>query len=97
LGPFEFFVRETLVFSGVASHVATAYALVLHAAILATMIIGGALCLRTAGLSPGYAQRPGGTGEEEEEEQRESISRQAEIAAYRTGDEGAQCQIDLEQ
>ena len=51
LGPFEFFVRETLVFSGVASPVATAYALVLHATILVTMIVIGAFCLRTAGLS----------------------------------------------
>ena len=51
LGPFEFFVRETLVFSGVGAPLATAYALVLHATILATMIIMGLISLRTIGLS----------------------------------------------
>jgi len=53
LGPFEFFVRETLVFSGVGAPLATAYALVLHATILATMIIMGVISLRATGLSLG--------------------------------------------
>jgi uncharacterized protein (TIRG00374 family) len=89
LGPFEFFVRETLVFSGVASHVATAYALVLHAAILATMILIGALSLRTAGLSLDMLSDRAELEEDEEEEEEgplEPISRQAETAACRTGD-----------
>lgn len=88
LGPFEFFVRETLVFSGVASYVATAYALVLHGAILATMIVIGALSLRTAGLSLDMLSDRTELEEEEGERQLEPISRQAEIAVYRTGDEG---------
>jgi len=66
LGPFEFFVRETLVFSGVASPVATAYALVLHATILVTMIVIGALCLRTAGLSLDMLREDSPVEEEEE-------------------------------
>ena len=62
----EFFVRETLVFSGVASPVATAYALVLHATILVTMIVIGALCLRTAGLSLDMLREDSPVEEEEE-------------------------------
>ena len=88
LGPFEFFVRGTLVFSDVAAPVATAYALVLHATILATMIVGGALSLRTAGLSLDMLSDQAELEEEEEERPLEPISRQAEIAVYRTGDEG---------
>lgn len=49
LGPFEFFVRETLVFSDVSAPVATAYALVLHATILVTMIVAGLVSLRVIG------------------------------------------------
>ena len=66
LGPFEFFVRETLVFSGVASPVATAYALVLHATILVTMIVIGAFCLRSAGLSLEMLRESSSVEEEEE-------------------------------
>ncbi|TMB65894.1 MAG: flippase-like domain-containing protein [Chloroflexi bacterium] len=68
LGPFEFFVRETLVFSGVASPVATAYALVLHATILVTMIVIGAFCLRTAGLSLDMLREASSVEEDEEKE-----------------------------
>jgi uncharacterized membrane protein YbhN (UPF0104 family) len=85
VGPFEFFVRETLVFSGVGAPVATAYALVLHATILATMIIVGALCLRMVGLSLDML-RAGAEEEVEEEEPPEPISRQAETSVSRTGD-----------
>jgi len=82
LGPFEFFVRETLVFSGVGAPVATAYALVLHAAILATMILIGALCLRSAGLSLDMLRDRAGLEDEDEERAPEAISRQARTSAY---------------
>ncbi len=51
LGPFEFFVRQTLVFSGVAGSVATAYALALHAVLLIPMISLGLISLWVVGLS----------------------------------------------
>jgi uncharacterized membrane protein YbhN (UPF0104 family) len=68
LGPFEFFVRETLEFSGVGAPLATAYALVLHATILATMIIMGFISLRMIGLSWGSlsGQVPADSEAEEE-------------------------------
>lgn len=87
LGPFEFFVRQTLVFSDVAAPVATAYALVLHAAILATMIIVGAVSLRVVGISMDLLAEPESDGDGEEET-RAPTSPQAGTSAYRTASEG---------
>jgi len=53
VGLFELSVRETLVFSGVDTPLATAYALVLHAVLLFTMICVGLVSLWVLGASPG--------------------------------------------
>lgn len=69
LGPFEFFVRETLVFSDVTASAATAYALVLHAILLAPMIGLGLISLWVVGLPFGAVIRsaePGPVLDEEE-------------------------------
>lgn len=50
-GPFEFFVRQTLVFAGVTTPVATAYALALHIVLLLPMICLGLVSLWIVGLS----------------------------------------------
>jgi len=52
------------------------------------MILIGALSLRSTGLSLDMLSDRAEREEEEEEEPLEPISRQAEKAAYRTGDEG---------
>ncbi len=53
VGLFELSVRETLVFSGVDTPLATAYAIVLHAVLLFTMICVGLVSLWILGTSPG--------------------------------------------
>ena len=53
VGPFEFFAALALVFAGVSSGVASAYAVVLHLALLLPVIATGLLHLATVGLSLG--------------------------------------------
>jgi hypothetical protein len=89
LGPFEFFVRQTLVYSDVAAPVATAYALVLHATLLAAMIVPGAVCLRLVGLSVDTLSETT-AGENGAEEPPAATARQAGTSAYRkSGEAGA--------
>lgn len=82
LGPFEFFVRETLVFSGVAAPLATAYALVLHATILLTMIVAGIISLRVIGISLDLLAKPQ-DAVDADDGTTTSTSPPAETSAYR--------------
>ena len=53
VGPFEFFAALALVFTGVNSGVASAYAVVLHLALLLPVIATGLLHLAMVGLTLG--------------------------------------------
>jgi len=75
VGPFEFFVRQTLVFAGVATPVATAYAVALHAVLLIPMISLGLVSLWIVGLSFAQITHPADADAVEEGE------RQARSAA----------------
>lgn len=89
LGPFEFFVRETLVFSGIAAPLATAYALVLHATILLTMIVAGIISLRVIGASLDLLAKPQGAADADDETT-PATSLPAETSAYqRLGEEAS--------
>jgi uncharacterized protein (TIRG00374 family) len=57
VGPFEFFAALSLVFLGVASGVASAYALVLHLALLLPVIVAGMAHLAYRGVSLGELTR----------------------------------------
>jgi len=70
LGPFEFAVRQTLIFSGVASPLATAYALTVHAVFLIPMITLGLISLWLVGPSLKVINRPTTAGQEAEDKER---------------------------
>jgi len=88
VGPFEFFVRETLVFSGIAAPLATAYALVLHATILLTMIIAGIVSLRVIGVSLDLVAKPQGAADADDG-MTPATSLPAETSVYRRAGEEA--------
>jgi uncharacterized membrane protein YbhN (UPF0104 family) len=61
IGPFEFFAQATLIFFGVASPSASAFAIVLHLALLVPVTVVGLLHLWTSNISLGHLARQGQT------------------------------------
>ena len=58
IGPFEFFTREVVVAFGVSTATATAYALVLHALILVSVVLAGVLLAWRSRIGVGSILRP---------------------------------------
>ncbi len=100
LGPFEFFVRQTLVLSGVAAPLATAYALALHAVLLIPMISLGLVSLWVTGISLGDIVRPTTAGQATANEEQYSAMPLGRHQEHLLPDEQVQrgqAQIDLKE